>query len=339
MLTPDFPPGERAMVSPYLLITLTYGLGTLTTIHDLGGAYNLNLVLHTAIGQYVARIYRPWVTAERLQALQSLKYDLYTLNLPVILPCPTCTGTTYTTFEDRMVEMEPFLHMDRVNEALPSYLHAATMLGQLHNGLRRVGGKATIPAPHVANYAPPETLQAWILHVQQQLQHATHLQATQAQALCTTALILLETILGWWHNHKTRLPQQLIHGDYGLRNIAFYQGKIVALLDFDFVAQRERLFELAYTVFWMLYRLPLAPSPHTMWKHVQQFIEHYQKTSLLSLTDVEHALLPIAMARVPLYWIAEAAFLPNPVDVVLQYATHLALAQHLFNEQEVWLKL
>lgn len=339
MLTPNFPLGERATLSSDLLATLTqtYGLDAITTFSDLGGTYNLNLALHTATGHYVARVYRPWITVERLTALQALKRELYALQLPTILPLPTLADATFTLFEERLVELELFLVNNRAYDALPFYLQAATMLGRLHNGLRFVGTNLKLPEPRVANYAPPETLQAWVSYVQQHL-HATEPHAVQAQKTCRAAQALLEPILVWWRNHREALPQQLIHGDYGLGNLAFDQREIVGLFDFDFVARRERLFDLAYTAFWMLYRLPIKPLGQNMWNSVRQFVEHYEQASVLPLTDMERFALPIEMARVPIYWIAEAAFLPNPAKVVMHYTQHLALAEHLFKEQGAWQK-
>lgn len=340
MLTLNFPFGERATASSHLFTMLTeiYDIGTLTTAHDLGGTYNLNLALYTSSGQYVARVYRPWITADRLQAVHKLKNELYTHDIPIILPYPTRIDTTYTVFEDRLVEVEPLLHIDPVDETLASYLQAATMLGQLHDGLLQAGSNIAIPDPHIANHATPEQLKDWMLHVQQQLQGVPHPRLSEAQTVCSTALTLLETVLSWWHTYEADLPQQLIHGDYGLGNIAFREGKIIGLLDFDFVARRERIFELAYTTFWMMYRLQLEASPSIIWDQVQQFITHYEKTNSAPLTDAERVSLPIEMVRVPLYWIAEAAFLPDPVNTVVRYAKQVALARHLYNGQGVWLK-
>ncbi|MEM8530136.1 MAG: phosphotransferase [Chloroflexota bacterium] len=341
MLTPDFTLGARATASSHLftMLTETYNIGTLTTTHDLGGTYNLNVALHTLTGQYVARVYRPWVTKDRLQAVHRLKNELITHNIPVVLPYPTHTGTTYTTFEDRLVEVEPLLRIDQMNESLPSYLQAATMLGQLHNVLLQAGDDTTIPDPCIANYASPEQIKDWILHVDEQLQYTTHSRLSEARTICSNALTLLEEVCRWWDRYRAILPRQLIHGDYGLGNIAFREGNIIGLLDFDFVARRERVFELAYTTFWMIYRLQLERSVHTMWDHVEQFVTHYEQTSSVPLTDEEWMSLPVEMVRVPLYWLAEVAFLSNPADEeVVRYARHIALAQQICNEQDVWLR-
>ena len=70
----EFEIGPRAEYSENLMreIAAYFALGNVLTQKDLGGAYNLNLLLHSSTGDYVARIYRPWVNPDRLTFLQAL---------------------------------------------------------------------------------------------------------------------------------------------------------------------------------------------------------------------------------------------------------------------------
>lgn len=63
-----FPTGPRASVTASFLgyLEQTYKLGVVTTTADLGGAYNLNALVTSAEGRFVARLHRPWVTRRRL---------------------------------------------------------------------------------------------------------------------------------------------------------------------------------------------------------------------------------------------------------------------------------
>jgi len=80
--------GPRAERDDMLLalVARVFHLSKLIQARDLGGAYNLNILLGTATGPYVLRAYRPWVLDERLAFLQHVKYIIQRSGLPVPLP-------------------------------------------------------------------------------------------------------------------------------------------------------------------------------------------------------------------------------------------------------------
>ena len=71
----DLELGPRAVYSEDLIseIASYFGFGDILADKDLGGTYNLNTLLRTSTGEYVARIYRPWVHPNRLIFLRALK--------------------------------------------------------------------------------------------------------------------------------------------------------------------------------------------------------------------------------------------------------------------------
>ena len=80
--------GPRAARDDVLLalVARVFHLSKLMQARDLGGAYNLNILLETATGPYVLRAYRPWVLDERLVFLQHTKHIIQRSGLPVPLP-------------------------------------------------------------------------------------------------------------------------------------------------------------------------------------------------------------------------------------------------------------
>src|SRR5690349_11533024 len=70
--------GLRAVPSAKLLelIRRRYGLDSIDEVRDLGGSSNLNLFIATGAGRYVARVYRPYVGAARLDAVQRVRHEL-----------------------------------------------------------------------------------------------------------------------------------------------------------------------------------------------------------------------------------------------------------------------
>jgi len=49
--------------------------------------------------------------------------------------------------------------------------------------------------------------------------------------------------------YEGRLPRSLVHGDDGGENVLLRTSKVVAICDFDYMAERERIFDLAYMVY------------------------------------------------------------------------------------------
>src|SRR4051812_2270569 len=101
-------PALRAKVSPRLFEALRdrYGLAASTGKNgdgsngavdgngsagahdttDLGGSSNLNLLLREGNRRWVVRVYRPWVTASRLGAIQQARRQLASGGVPCALP-------------------------------------------------------------------------------------------------------------------------------------------------------------------------------------------------------------------------------------------------------------
>ena len=330
--------GPRATITPALLdlVVQHYQLGSVLSVTDLGGTYNLNIALQTAEATFVARVYRPWVTYERLLAIQPLKNQLVDYQIPVILPLHTTTGQTLIEVEQRLVEVELFIPHEQGSESWPHVQQRFAFLGQLHSVLSQLGNVVAIPAPQVENYALPQTLLSWTANTKQRLAQHHDPRVPAALAICGTVESLLHEIALWWEQSSNDLPCQLIHGDYGLSNVLSAQGQIRAVVDWDFVAVHERVFELAYALFWMCERMEGATANYERaWQRVGEMVSLYQATNQRSLTEEEQQALPMEMARVPLYWIAEAAWLDDPMEAVLSRADQIAFASWLMQHRPV----
>jgi Ser/Thr protein kinase RdoA (MazF antagonist) len=325
----SFPVGPRAELSVPLIQTIArcYGLSSITSYTDIGGAYNLNIRLDTARTTYVARVYRPWITHERLTAVQAAKHQLHAAHVPVVLPLPTTTGATFIEYEQRLIEVEPFVEHDSAAESWQSYRSAFTFLSQLHTVLAEHLAIGNFPPPVVENYSQPLILLQWIEHTKQHIQQADHPQRAVALGICDTAFQLLQPINAWWQHNAYQLPQQVIHGDYGIGNVLMRKEQVVALVDLEFLAVHERVFDLAYTLYWMMHRVESKTGyEHRSWHRIEEMVTRYNNTNSRPLTDAEWQALPLEMVRVPLHWIGEAGFLPNPTEAVLSRAEQVALA-------------
>src|SRR5690242_5092763 len=101
-------PAGRAAISPRLLSALRdhYGLREGDRARDLGGSSNLNLLLTEGRDHYVIRVYRPWVTAARLAAMQFVRRHLARGGVPCAEPISTRSGESWIQVDGRLVEVE-----------------------------------------------------------------------------------------------------------------------------------------------------------------------------------------------------------------------------------------
>lgn len=330
-----FPTGPRAALTASLCeaIQAYYGLDTFQSCEDLGGAYNLNLRLQTASGAYVARVYRPWVTWQRLHTLQDIKHWLHEQQVPVILPVPTITHTTIASHDGRLIELEPFVSHTLTEESWPRYEQAFALLGQIHTALAKYPDAATATPPLVENYADPARLEAWIEHVKGDLQRQPGGQGQRAVQICEEAAALLQQLTPWWSETKAAVPRQLIHGDYGVGNLLWNEQRIIGVGDFEFLAVHERVYDIAYALYWMFDRIEgTAAVQARSWERMAVMVAAYDKGSDRPLSPVERRAIPLEMARVPLYWIGEAAFLDDPLQAIVAQAPHVTVARWLIEE-------
>src|SRR5262245_52950676 len=103
--------GLRATPSPELLelVSERYGFDRREEARDLGGSSNLNLLFTDGDRRCVARIYRPYVNASRLNAIQLVRRELAHRAIPCAEVVPTRDGEPWTVIDGRLVEVEVFV--------------------------------------------------------------------------------------------------------------------------------------------------------------------------------------------------------------------------------------
>ena len=316
-----------------------YALGVVHSITDLGGMYNLNARLHTETGDYVLRIHRPWVTMPRLAFEQHIKRLLAGAGFPVVLPIPTIKGADVLSHQQRLIELEPFIANDTPIKRWEHFPAMFTLLGDLHTFLAQEFPLSNVVPPVVSNYATPVQLIEQVEQTAELIANspssAKMIEIQQAGEICQVVLQMLAQQLPWWYAEGQHLPHRLTHGDYGMDNVLFCEDRIVALLDFDFLDVRERIFDLAYMIYWIYWRLEDVRYPELApWQRVRTLLDAYNQASDQPLSTEEIQALPLELIRVPLYWIAEAGFLPDPVQAVLQQKDAIAYALRLFQQRD-----
>jgi Ser/Thr protein kinase RdoA (MazF antagonist) len=228
--------GLRAVPSPELLdlIDLRYGVDCGSDTVDLGGSSSLNLLVGEPDDRFVVRVYRPYVSVERLRVTHLVRRTLAMADVPCGGLVPTIDGQWWVHFKGRLVETERFVERDAVMDSWERLEIALPMLGRIHAVLRGLDIGEAGGSPMFANYvdaaeAPEQTLRgterirAWGPSPRELRL------AVEAEELAGLVALAERPLLD-------QLPRQLVHGDFWDDNVLFRGDTVVFVTDFDFMA-------------------------------------------------------------------------------------------------------
>jgi Ser/Thr protein kinase RdoA (MazF antagonist) len=305
------------------------------------GAVNGVALIHSQEGSWVLRVHRPWTTPARLSgvhaALEALRIDAH----PVPRVRETTTGTTFTTLADRLVEVVEYIPSDATANTWERTSCACAVLGKLHSTLAQLP-PGFLPPPAYSTYATPETLRRMIQETNDDFAtHSRQPMYQRATLIREQVHSLIETLTNMRQRYETRLLPGYAHGDFGGDNVLIAGGSIVAILDFDFMAYSERIFDLAYVLYWALYRFcerqDRAIISRKCISKASSALADYNRHAPLPLNAEEGRALPWEMARIPLFWIAEAGYLGTSaedgaaIEQTLRFAEHVTIARQLID--------
>jgi homoserine kinase type II len=319
-----------------LLIALEqhYRVTPRTAPKDLGGSSNLNLLVDDGVRKFVARVYRPWVSDERLMDVQGARRRLAEARLPCLPPLTTTDGRAWVRMRAGLLELEPYVENDGRMNTLARIESSLALLGRMHNVLAAVTTSAVSEAPAFVNYVAPEDvvtatsrgvgrLRSW---------HPTPEEAGLADAaeqlasLVAAAQAQLDT---------TSIRRQLVHGDFWDNNVLYRQDDVVLVHDFDHMGRRARIDDLALTAYFT-FSEPMIELDDRI-AAFARMVDAYDSALEDHLTATERAAVPIALARQPLWsvgrWVAElddeATARAHAGSVGSAVATALEIMQHL----------
>jgi Ser/Thr protein kinase RdoA (MazF antagonist) len=270
---------------------------------DLGGVMSLNVGLDTA--GLVLRVHQPFVSRQRLLAVQQVRRRLASQGLVVPVPVPWKDATVFRC-GNRWAELEEYLPHERPAPTLDSYAWLFGAIGALHGALTHLD--LAVPRPLVATYAPPSSLRRWLPITEAAVQGDP-----EAADVARHIGALVRQLRRQWVP-ATELPMQLVHGDARLSNICRTVDGRTVYLDFGFLAWRPRMHELAYALAFMLLALGGHRAPASFaWECIPRLVEEYEAAAGVHLTQAERRALAPYAASVPLYAAALDGFTENPV--------------------------
>jgi homoserine kinase type II len=287
-------------------VRAAYGIETGSGPVDLGGSSNLNLLLTGASGRWVARVYRPYVMAERLEAIHAARQELTRAGVPCGGPLETKAGQAWTTFEGRLVEVEPYVERDAEMDTWPALETGLPLLARIHAVLSGFPAGEVARRPLFANaidaaQALPQTLRgaqrirSWNL-------------APAALELADEAEALARRVASAELPLRSGLPTGLVHGDFWDDNVFLREGRVVFVADFDFMGESARIDDLALTLYFTCLEFLKEPITGQQLARLRRMLDAYDRGADRPLTTAERAALPLAMARQPLWsiggWVA-----------------------------------
>jgi Ser/Thr protein kinase RdoA (MazF antagonist) len=293
--------GTRAIVSADLeeFLRAHWGVRPAGAAPDLGGSCNLNLLVTDGRSLRVARVYRPFVTGQRVAALQAARRHLARHGVPCAEAIPARGGRGWQTFQGRAVELEPYVAAPAVMHTLPRVRTGLAMLGRIHALLQAFPADPAAAAPRFANYVPAGGL---VEAVAAGTRRIRAWPPSPAEArLADLADQLAATLAGQEHGEPGPLPRQLVHGDFWDNNVRFRRRQVALVTDFDFAGERPRTDDLALTLYYTSVGITDITRDPTQ---LTELVDAYETGLGTRLSQHERAAIPLAMARQPLWSIA-----------------------------------
>lgn len=314
--------GLRATPSQELLdaVEAAYKIKFETEPVDLGGSSNLNLLLADSSQQWVLRVYRPYVTAQRLDAIHYVRQKLSHAGLPCGGIMAAYNGRPWISFDGRPVELEHYVERDAEMDTWAAFEVGLPLLAQIHAVMQGSFVNEAGRQPLFANYIESTQALPYTLRGAQRIRawNPSPLELKLAdeseelaQQVYSAELVLLN-----------ELPKQLVHGDFWDNNVFLRKGKVVFVTDFDFMGERPRIDDLALTFYFIcmeFFQLPI--SDHQL-VQLRMLLDAYNLSADRPLTSTERAALPLAIARQPLWSIGGWVTLLDDEDTARTHAVN-----------------
>ncbi|NKB66773.1 MAG: phosphotransferase [Candidatus Latescibacteria bacterium] len=317
----------RAAMSQEIVLAAArhFQLGHVVRCKDIEEGLNLNVDLKCASGRFLLRVYHRWMTPQRMACLHTIRRRLRRENFCVPEPIGWVHCGELGLDLNRIIELERYIPHERSEYTWAYHERVFPLLGRLHDTLTDIVGDIDYVAPQFHNYALPAKMLQWLEGTEAKVRATSPEDGVDIEAalkICCRTRDLLTVLDEWWNIQGAALPKRLVHGDYNTgTNVLILEDQSTAILDFDFVDIHERVFEIAYSMFFAVGRLEWGKGlPQRDWSRITRSVELYNSTCKQAFTEQEWASLPFEFARVPLYWVATAGFNPEPGKKVLEEA-------------------
>jgi homoserine kinase type II len=204
------------------------------------------------------------------------------------------------------VEVEYYVEHDATMDSWERLELALPMLGRIHTMLQDVEIGPDGKHPLFANHIEPHDV------LDKTLRGTQRIRGWDSSAaelyLADAADELAHRIAAAERDLVSRLPRQLIHGDFWDNNVCFRDGRLVLVTDFDFMGERARIDDVALTLYFTSLKYAATAASEAHLSKLRALINAYDSGLATPLSSAERAALPLALARQPLWsiggWVA-----------------------------------
>lgn len=318
-------------------IHASYGIEFSGVPRDLGGSRNLNLLINTKEKRYVVRVYRSWITAERLVDIQLVRSLLRSGGVPSSVVVPTLAGTPWTMREGCLIEMEEYVESNATMNSWERLAVGMPVLARTHNLLKKINVSASGKHPVIANHIAPKETLTWTMRAVSRIQQWGP--TVQEARFASAALDLADRLRMIESEFVNQLPQQLVHGDFWDNNVLFRSGKIVLITDLDFMGERARIDDLALTLYYTNSTFSEDSLSDDRIQRLSGLVDAYDSCLDEPLTAVERLALPLAIARTPLFMMRYLALMETKelaVKPISETLPDLEWALHILVDLAHW---
>lgn len=300
----------RPTISPEIegLLHDHYRLPPISTVKDLGGSFTLNLLLETSKGRYVARVHGSHTSAARLADIQLVRRILDAGGVPSPEFVTTNDGVAFVMVHGYLMEVERYVEHDANMNTWHRLEIGLPYLGRTHSLLQSVPVSVAGRLPQLANHIESDRALPGTLRGVQRIRswNPTAIELELAASSEELARLVNDAEC----DSTSRLPQQLVHGDFWDNNVLFRHGDVVLVTDLDFMGERRRIDDLALTLYFANSTLGGDRLSDERIRQLRRLIDAYDSGLTDHLTVAERRALPAAIARQTLWtigrWVVSA---------------------------------
>jgi homoserine kinase type II len=318
-------------------IAARYRLDTVASWEHLGGSWTTNIRLQTGRGSVVARIHQSSTPAVRLDAIQAARRAVAAGGIPTPVPVADPHGRSMITLDNGLLaELEPYVRWrERMNT--PDLLRKGfEVLGRLHDVLRAAGLPDAARSVRYANH----------LHADEAAERTKHgadrirtWQDPELSRYADQVVRHIDAVANDEADLAGSQLRQLVHGDFWDNNVLFADGDLMAVIDFDFMADRSRIDDLALPIYFYLLEPGRGlPDDHDR-QLIRELVDQYDAGTSLPLSREERLALPLAIARQPAWsvgrWVLELDE-ADARDHARAAADEFAVAASVLSELDRW---
>ena len=224
-------------------ICTEFSLGDLLRIEQrLGGFANINLKIQTSKGFFVIRILLEETETSRLKYAYGIISKLSSNGIPALTPISTKKGNSFSVLNGRLVQVTPFIEGFPFSGTPEQAQNNGRILARIHQLLESVHETLSPNGVYSFLHLDPDSIVKGL--------------QSQGHVLPNHNWGDIKDFYQWLCQESYEpegMPLTIIHGDWNPWNQLYTKnGEINAVMDFDTLQRGERIFDIAYTLFFYL---------------------------------------------------------------------------------------